>query len=184
MNKKPSGTPGQSTLIFRLFASHAAMMSLAFPLYAGAQQPQETAFNQPAATASADANPSVSLVDAPSATFSRAAATADAVTENTAAAGVVRPPPARPTREEKIQSESQRTTACEEGRLHGKSCRVSWSRVLGESFIFLAAQHGGNIAMDSDTRNQLTHGDFWAKYEYCVRHYRWSRWKDDDPFGV
>jgi hypothetical protein len=56
--------------------------------------------------------------------------------------------------------------------------------VLGESFIFLAAQHGGNIAMDHDTRNQLTNGDFWAKYVYCVEHYRWSRWKDDDPFGV
>ena len=38
--------------------------------------------------------------------------------------------------------------------------------------------------MDHDTRDQLTHGDFWAKYEYCVEHYRWSRWKDDDPFGV
>jgi hypothetical protein len=97
---------------------------------------------------------------------------------------VVRPPPAKLTREEKILSEAQRTTACEEGKLHGKPCRVSWSRLLGESFFFLAAQHGGNIAMDHDTRNQLTNGDFWAKYEYCVEHYRWSRWKDDDPFGV
>jgi hypothetical protein len=184
MNKKPSGTPGPSIFLFRLFASHTVMMSLAFPLHAGAQQPQETSFNQPAATASAGKNPSVSLVDAPSATFSRAATTVDAPTEDAAAAGVVRPQPAKLTREEKIQSESQRTTACEEGKLRGKPCRVSWSRVLGESFIFLAAQHGGNIAMDSDTRNQLTHGDFWAKYEYCVEHYRWSRWKDDDPFGV
>jgi hypothetical protein len=184
MNKKPSGTPGPPIFLFRLFASHTVMMSLAFPLHAGAQQPQETSFNQPAATASAGTNPSVSLVDAPSATFSRAATTVDAPTEDAAAAGVVRPQPAKLTREEKIQSESQRTTACEEGKLRGKPCRVSWSRVLGESFIFLAAQHGGNIAMDSDTRNQLTHGDFWAKYEYCVEHYRWSRWKDDDPFGV
>jgi hypothetical protein len=188
MNKKPSGTPGHSTLIFRLFALPAAMMSLVFPLDAGAQQAQDTSFefNQTTTTAFASANPSRlpvdvpsgSLVDAPSATFSRAAATEDA------AAGVVRPSPAKLTREEKIRSESERTTACEEGKLRGKPCRVSWSRVLGESFIFLAAQHGGNIAMDHDTRVQLTSGNFWQKYEYCVDHYRWSRWKDDDPFGV
>ena len=180
MNKKPSGIPGHSTLFFRLVASHAAIMSLALPLHAGAQQLRE--ISQPMTTAFASANtsrlPVDPLVDATSAIFLREADAADA------AAGVVRPPPAKLTREEKILSEAQRNTACEEGRLQGKPCRVSWSRLLGESFIFLAAQHGGNIAMDSDTRNQLTHGDFWAKYEYCVRHYRWSRWKDDDPFGV
>jgi hypothetical protein len=189
MNKKPSGTQTPSTLLFRIFASHAAMMSLAFPLHAGAQQLQE--INQPTTTAFASANPPRlpvdptpdSLIDAPSAVLSRTAATLDSATPE-AAAGVVRPPPAKLTRDEKILSESERNTACEEGRLRGKPCRVSWSRVLGESFIFLAAQHGGNIAMDHDTRDQLTHGDFWAKYEYCVRHYRWSRWKDDDPFGV
>jgi hypothetical protein len=189
MNKKPSGTQTPSTLLFRIFASHAAMMSLAFPLHAGAQQLQE--INQPTTTAFASANPPRlpvdptpdSLIDAPSAVLSRTAATLDSATPE-AAAGVVRPPPIKLTRDEKILSESERNTACEEGRLRGKPCRVSWSRVLGESFIFLAAQHGGNIAMDHDTRDQLTHGDFWAKYEYCVRHYRWSRWKDDDPFGV
>jgi hypothetical protein len=194
MNKKPSGTPGLPTLIFRRFASNAAMMSLAFPIHAAAQQPHETSFefNPIMTTALASVNPSRlpvdvpsgSLVDAPSAVFSRAAATADAATEDAAAAGVVRPPPAKLTREEKVLGDAQRTTACQEGKLRGKSCRVSWSRVLAESLFFLAAQHGGNIAMDSDTRNQLTHGDFWAKYEYCVEHYRWSRWKDDDPFGV
>jgi hypothetical protein len=181
MNKKQSGNPGPSTLIFRLLASHVAMMSLALPLHAGAQQLQQTSFelNQPAAAASTGENPSGTLVDAPSALLAHEAGSTEA-----AAAGVVRPPPAKLTREENILSEAQRNTACEEGRLHGKPCRVSWSRVLGESFIFLTAQHGGNIAMDHDTRDQLTHGDFWAKYEYCVRHYRWSRWKDDDPFGV
>lgn len=81
-------------------------------------------------------------------------------------------------------SEVDRNTACEEGELHGRPCRVSWGRLLGESLFFLAAQHGGNIAMDSDTRNALTHGSFWGDYAYCVEHYRWSRWKDDDPFGV
>jgi hypothetical protein len=192
MNKKPSRTPSPSIFLPRLFASHLAIMFLASPMHAGAQQPQETSINQPTTAAFASANPSRlpvdptpdSLVDAPSAVFPRPAATLDAAAPEAAAAGVVRPPPARLTRDEKIRSESERTTACEEGKLRGKPCRVSWSRVLGESFIFLAAQHGGNIAMDSDTRNQLTHGDFWAKYEYCVEHYRWSRWKDDDPFGV
>lgn len=84
----------------------------------------------------------------------------------------------------KLQSEFQRNTDCEEGTLRGKPCRVSWWRVLSESLFFLAAQHGGNIAMDSDTRDHLTHGPFWGNYVYCVEHYRWSRWKDDDPFGV
>src|SRR5258708_36761163 len=142
MNKKPSGTPGPSIFLFRLFASHAAMMFLAFPLHAGAQQPQETSFNQQAAAASAGANPSVSLVDAPSATFSRAAATADAP-----ATGAVRPPPAKLTREEKIQSESQPSTACEEGRLRGKPCQVSWSRLLGGAFTFLAPHHARNLPL-------------------------------------
>jgi len=181
MNKKPSRTPAPSTLLLRLFAPYAAVMLLTLPLHAAAQQPQETSINQPATTAFASANPPrlpVDLVDAPSAVLSHEASTAEA------AGGVVRPPPAKLTREEKVLSEAQRNTACEEGTLHGKPCRVSWSRLLGESFFFLAAQHGGNIAMDHDTRNQLTNGDFWAKYEYCVEHYRWSRWKDDDPFGV
>jgi hypothetical protein len=192
MNKKPSRTPGPSIFLFRILASHAAVISLAFPLHAGAEQLQEASINQPTTTAFASANssrfpvdvPSDSLIDAPSAVFSRTTATIDAATPEAAAAGVVRTPPAKFTREEKILTESERNTACEEGKLRGKPCRVSWSRVLGESFIFLAAQHGGNIAMDHDTRLELTHGDFWAKYEYCVEHYRWWRWKDDDPFGV
>ena len=85
---------------------------------------------------------------------------------------------------EKQMSEIDRNTACEDGELRGKPCRVSWGRLLGESFIFLAAQHGGNIWMDDDTRNALTHGSFWGDYVTCVQNYRWSRWKDDDPFGV
>src|SRR3982074_793464 len=107
MNKKPSGTQAASTLLFRIFASHAAMMSLAFSLHAGAQQLQE--INQPTTTAFASANPPRlpvdptpdSLIDAPSAIFSRTAATGDAATPEAAAAGVVRPPPAKLTREEK-----------------------------------------------------------------------------------
>ncbi len=87
-------------------------------------------------------------------------------------------------RAQKVSSEAQRNYDCENGVLHGKPCRVSWARVIPESFLFLATQHAGNIWMDKDTRYNLTHGSFWGDYVYCVDHYRWSRWKDDDPFGV
>lgn len=80
--------------------------------------------------------------------------------------------------------DAARNQACGTGQLRGKPCRVSWPRVLGSSLLFLGSQHGGNIWMDRDTRRQLTMGHFWANYAYCVEHYRWSRWKDDDPFGV
>ena len=123
--------------------------------------------------------PETNLVDAPSAVAIRLH---EAATYGTFPAR--NQPGERVTHDEKVQSEIDRNTACEEHTISGKQCRVSWGRVLPESLFFLAAQHGGNIAMDSDTRLQLTHGDFWAKYEYCVSHFRWSRWKDDDPFGV
>jgi hypothetical protein len=87
-------------------------------------------------------------------------------------------------RQLKLQSEFQRNSDCENGKLRGKSCRVSWWRVLSQSFFFLSTQHLGNIAMDHDTRNALENGSFWGDYVYCVEHYRWSRWKDDDPFVV
>jgi hypothetical protein len=128
------------------------------------------------------------LIDAPSvAAVASAAAesnTAAAESSHEAAGVIVVPTP----KQLKLQSEFQRNSDCENGTLRGKPCRVSWVRVLGQSFIFVSAQHGGNIGMDHDTRNQLFSGIdggvFWAKYAYCVEHYRWSRWKDDDPFGV
>ena len=95
--------------------------------------------------------------------------------------GVIAAP--RP-KELKLQSEFQRNTDCENGTLHGKPCRVSWWRVLSQSFFFVSTQHLGNIAMDHDTRNALVSGSFWGDYVYCVEHYRWWRWKDDDPFFV
>jgi hypothetical protein len=124
------------------------------------------------------------MIDAPSAIATRAAEPllADAAPEPKATMTV--PAPKRLG----LQNEFQRNSECESGILRGKPCRVSWGRILGESLIFLAAQHGGNIAMDHDTRLELTSGIdggvFWSKYAYCVEHYRWSRWKDDDPFGV
>jgi hypothetical protein len=84
----------------------------------------------------------------------------------------------------KLRSEFQRNTDCEDGSLRGKPCRVSWWRVLSQSFFFLSTQHLGNIAMDHDTRNALVNGTFWGDYVYCVEHYRWWRWKDDDPIFV
>src|ERR1700745_969074 len=100
MNKKPSGPP---TLLLRLFVSHAAILSLAFPLHAGAQQLQD--INEPTTTAFANANSPrlpVDLVDAPSAMLAPAA-------NEAGAAGVVRAPL---TREEKIQNEAERNSAC------------------------------------------------------------------------
>ena len=117
--------------------------------------------------------PTETLIDAPE-------PSADLLVSSSAAIGAA----GSKSNPEKQMSEADRNTACEEGELRGKPCRVSWGRVLGESLIFLAAQHGGNIAMDHDTRVQLTHGQFWARYIDCVDNYRWSRWKDDDPFGV
>jgi hypothetical protein len=115
-------------------------------------------------------------IEAPLATSSREHA--EAVDE---AGGVLIAPTVA---QSKLQEEHLRNTECENGTLRGKPCRVSWARLLSQSVFFLASQHGGNIAMDSDTRNQLMHGSFWGDYAYCVEHYRWSRWKDDDPFGV
>lgn len=124
------------------------------------------------------------LIDAPSPPVESEGAMDTGKSFTEAAAVMVAPT----LRQAKLQSEFQRNTDCENGTLHGKPCRVSWVRVLGESFIFLSTQHAGNIAMDHDTRlelmNGFDNGTFWSKYAYCVEHYRWSRWKDDDPFGV
>ena len=133
--------------------------------------------NGPAPRPGTSSSTSSELVDAPQPSAEMAAAIA-------AHAPELSPTGDANTNPEKQMSEADRNTACEEGQLHGKPCRVSWGRLLGESLFFLAAQHGGNIALDSDTRDALTHGSFWGDYAYCVEHYRWSRWKDDDPFGV
>jgi hypothetical protein len=147
-----------------------AAILIAIPFHAAAQVFQEASYNlnQPPVTASADTDPADPLVNAPSTVLANAA----------------KPPVPKLTHEQKVQSEAARNTACESGDARGKTCRVRWSLVLAQSLFFLASQHGGNIALDSDTRDQLTHGDFWAKYEYCVEHFRYNRWKDDDPFGV
>jgi hypothetical protein len=159
---------GPCTVYLRRFAVFAAFAGMAASLPLRAQELQQVSFTL--------VQPAEPLVDAPSAILTR---------ESEPLAPVaIEPAATKVTREAKIQSEIDRNTACEEGRLHGKPCRVSWPRVLGESLIFLAAQHGSNIALDSETRGALRAGDFWGRYEYSVDHYRWSRWKDDDPFFV
>ena len=120
-------------------------------------------------------------IDAPSAVAAKQAESNTGTEAGTDSSGVVSVPGSKQL---KMQSEFQRNTDCETGMLHGKPCRVSWWRVLSQSFFFLSTQHLGNIAMDHDTRNALVHGSFWGDYAYCVEHYRWSRWKDDDPFFV
>ena len=108
----------------------------------------------------------------------------DAPSATLAHAHEVEGPDKAQRREIKLQTEEQHNTECESGGAHAKPCHLQWGRLLAESLFFLASQHAGNIALDHDTRIQLTHGSFWGDYEYCVEHYRWSRWKDDDPFGV
>lgn len=120
--------------------------------------------------------PSYMTIDAPSAVAAREASGA-----TSEPGGVLN---ASRAKDLKMQSEFQRNTDCEDGTLQGKPCRVSWWRVLAQSFYFLSAQHLGNIALDHDTRNALENGSFWGDYVYCVEHYRWWRWKDDDPFLV
>jgi hypothetical protein len=126
--------------------------------------------------ASVRSDTSYLTIDAPSAIAAREAAEAASATD-----GVIAAPRSNDI---KLQSEFQRNTDCENGTLHGKPCRVSWWRVLSQSFYFLSTQHLGNIGLDHDTRNALERGNFWGNYAYCVEHYRWSRWKDDDPFLV
>jgi hypothetical protein len=132
--------------------------------------------NGAASSTSVPNDTSYLTIDAPSAIAARESAEASSET-----GGVLAAPRSR---ELKLQSEIQRNTDCENGTLHGKPCRVSWWRVLSQSFFFLSTQHLGNIGLDHDTRNALENGSFWGDYVYCVEHYRWSRWKDDDPFLV
>jgi hypothetical protein len=120
--------------------------------------------------------PSYMTIDAPSAIAAR-----ESSGDTSETAGVLNGSRANDL---KMQNQFQRNSDCEDGTLRGKPCRVSWWRVLAQSFYFLSTQHLGNIGLDHDTRNALERGNFWGNYVYCVEHYRWWRWKDDDPFLV
>ncbi len=51
---------------------------------------------------------------------------------------------------------------------------------------FLGAEMGGNLAMDSGAlytlKYDLSHGLFWSRYVYTLKHFRFSHWNDDDNF--
>lgn len=76
--------------------------------------------------------PSYLLVDAPSGFLARE--NQPGSYDSTAGARIMIAPTQRPL---KPESEIRRNTDCEDGVVRGKPCRVSWLRVLGESFIFL-----------------------------------------------
>jgi hypothetical protein len=169
------------------------ILALGLLTSAGAQQ----IASLPAAALTQPVAPDLSyrLIDAPSFVASNSSrppeisasdSTSDAtLDESSPAASAVK----SQTHEAHVVSERERNERCETGELRGKPCRVQWGRVAAESFFFLSSQHLGNIAMDVDTRNEVFHGSFrqvgfWGDYVYCVEHYRWNRWKDDDPFFV
>ena len=117
------------------------------------QSAQSNGVNYPAKILPGQHNDETSyvMIDAPSAIAMREATplSVDAAPEPKAI--MVAPVPKRLG----LQNEFQRNTECENGILRGKPCRVSWVRVLSESFFFLSAQHAGNIGMDHDTRVEL-----------------------------
>jgi hypothetical protein len=74
--------------------------------------------------------------------------------------------------------------ACQSGALRGKPCKLEWLPMLWEALEATAIENGGNIALDSDTRNDLAHNPYWATYVKCVHQYRFRQWTDDTPFIV
>ncbi len=130
-------------------------------------------------------SPIAELADAPSAVRLRQPASIVPTPDSASLAAAV-PLPTPSPKELHLDSEIARNTACESGELRGRSCRVSWPRVLASSLFFLSAQTGGNVGMDDDARYHLLHhtDGFWGDYVTTLQRYRWSRWNDDDPFGV
>lgn len=67
---------------------------------------------------------------------------------------------------------------------HSRACKVHLRAALLQSFEFLGAEMGGNLAMDSgawlDLKWNITHGLFWSRYAKTVKRFRFSRWNDDD----
>jgi hypothetical protein len=74
--------------------------------------------------------------------------------------------------------------ACQSGELRGKPCKLVWLPMLWEMFEETAAENGGNIALDTETRNDLVTNPYWATYIKCVHQYRYRQWSDDTPFIV
>ncbi len=79
---------------------------------------------------------------------------------------------------------AERDAGCQSGTLRGKPCRVSWLPILWQTFEATAIENTGNIALDDETRNDLTHHPYWATYIKCVHQFRYRQWRDDDDFMV
>ncbi|GAC1420868.1 MAG: hypothetical protein NVSMB62_15310 [Acidobacteriaceae bacterium] len=78
----------------------------------------------------------------------------------------------------------ERDLACQSGHLHGKPCRASWGPILWEFLESTAIQNVGNIALDTETRNDLLTRPYWSTYAKCVHQFRYKQWRDDDNFMV
>jgi hypothetical protein len=74
--------------------------------------------------------------------------------------------------------------ACQTGELRGKPCKVSWLPILWESLESTALENSGNIALDDETRLDLTNHPYWGTYAKCVHQFRYRQWRDDDDFTV
>jgi hypothetical protein len=74
--------------------------------------------------------------------------------------------------------------ACQAGTLHGKPCRASWGPILWEFLEATAMENAGNIALDSETRLDLSGNPYISTWFKCVRQFRYDQWRDDDNFNV
>jgi hypothetical protein len=132
-----------------------------------------------AATASVARTLAEALPDAPDADLSGETPVPDAKTSGTTS--VVSVDSVAPGRK---LTTAELDAACQTGELHGKPCKVSWLPILWESLESTAIENAGNIALDSDTRDALTHNPYWGTYAKCVHQFRYRQWRDDDGFGV
>src|SRR4051812_15006166 len=71
---------------------------------------------------------------------------------------------------------------CIAHELPREQCKVKWVPVLTQSLQWLAIQHSGNWAMDHWMRYDTFRQPYWSTYKKSLKHWRWSRWNDDDPF--
>ena len=94
--------------------------------------------------------------------------------------------PSQPLPDKSASAMSQREIdlACQAGTLHGKSCRASWGPILWEFLEATAMENAGNIALDSETRLDLSGNPFISTWFKCVRQFRYKQWRDDDDFMV
>lgn len=69
---------------------------------------------------------------------------------------------------------------CTDATRREPQCRFRWKKALLESAEFLAVQH----SMNTSTYHGTLQGPFFRDWFRSLKHYRFSRWSDDDPFIV